>query len=209
MAVARCWTSRRRSPGVPLRIIRISAERVSTCMANLATSFSPDVESETPATLYWRCFIRLKSSRKTSCAFGSACSRTRKGVEIGYQEDPELDLDNLSLLSDVFTATDSGRGCVLVPAREGLLVPADSGLNFTHRFDTSRLRGLPHGHARNCAVRSSRIIHVGRPLRRGRPQKRGLGQPTRQRAPGTERLRSCSENQRGRFEFTCSAKGTT
>jgi hypothetical protein len=65
----------------------------------------------------------------------------QKGLELSYQEDPELELDSASLLDRVFDATDSGSGYAVVPVREGLLVPADSGLDFTRRFDTSAYEG--------------------------------------------------------------------
>jgi len=65
----------------------------------------------------------------------------QKGLELSYQEDPELEVDNVCLLDGLFEATDSGKGYAVVPAREGLLIPADSGLDFTHRFDTSAYEG--------------------------------------------------------------------
>lgn len=65
----------------------------------------------------------------------------QKGLEISYQEDPELEVDSVSLLDSVFDATDSGKGYALVPVREGLLIPADSGLDFTRHFDTSAYEG--------------------------------------------------------------------
>jgi Family of unknown function (DUF5696) len=57
-------------------------------------------------------------------------------LQVSYQEDHYVYIDSLALLGDLLTATDAGHGYVLVPVREGLLVPADSGLEFTRRFDT-------------------------------------------------------------------------
>ena len=65
----------------------------------------------------------------------------QKTLEFSYQEDIEIDVEKLSVLGDVMVATASGKGYVVVPVREGLLVPADSGLSFTHRFDTSDYEG--------------------------------------------------------------------
>jgi len=62
-------------------------------------------------------------------------------LELSYQEDPELEVESISLLDECFTATDTGKGYAVIPAREGLLVPATSGLDFTHRFDTSAYEG--------------------------------------------------------------------
>ena len=52
-----------------------------------------------------------------------------------------MEIENISPLADVLTATDSGKGYVIVPVREGLLIPADSGLSFSHRFDTYAYEG--------------------------------------------------------------------
>ena len=65
----------------------------------------------------------------------------RPALDVSYQEDPELDIENISLFGDLFTASDSGRGYLAVPVREGLLIPADSGLAFTHHFDTYDYEG--------------------------------------------------------------------
>ena len=65
----------------------------------------------------------------------------QRTLELSYQEDNELEVANITLLEDVLGVTDSAKGYVVVPAREGLLVPADSGLSFTHRFDTYAYEG--------------------------------------------------------------------
>jgi hypothetical protein len=52
-----------------------------------------------------------------------------------------VEVDTISLLGNVLTATGSGKGYLVVPVREGLLIPADTGLNFTHRFDTYAYEG--------------------------------------------------------------------
>ena len=62
-------------------------------------------------------------------------------LELSYQEDRELEAESVALLPEVFGMTDTNRGLVLVPVREGLLVPSDSGLNYSHRFDTYAYEG--------------------------------------------------------------------
>src|ERR1043166_4149940 len=64
-----------------------------------------------------------------------------KTLEFNYESDTELEVASLSLLDDVLGTTEIGKGYVVVPVREGLLVPADSRLNFTHRFDCYAYEG--------------------------------------------------------------------
>jgi hypothetical protein len=64
-----------------------------------------------------------------------------KTLEVSYERDPGIEVESISLLDRLFTTTDAGKGYAVVPAREGLLVPASSGLDFTHRFDTSAYEG--------------------------------------------------------------------
>ena len=65
----------------------------------------------------------------------------QRSLEFSYEADPELECDQISLLEDLLGTTDTAKGYVLIPVREGLLVPADSGLSFTHRFDTYAYEG--------------------------------------------------------------------
>ncbi len=62
-------------------------------------------------------------------------------VEVNYEADEALKIENVTLLEGLVSATDSGQGYILVPVREGLLIPATSGLAFEHRFDTSAYEG--------------------------------------------------------------------
>jgi len=64
-----------------------------------------------------------------------------KSIEVSYQADQPLKIESISLLDRLVSVTDSGHGYVLVPVREGLLIPANSGLAFDHRFDTSAYEG--------------------------------------------------------------------
>jgi hypothetical protein len=62
-------------------------------------------------------------------------------LEFTYQADPALAVESVRLLDDALWTTDQGGGCVVVPAREGLMVPADNGAAFTHRFGTFEYEG--------------------------------------------------------------------
>ena len=50
-------------------------------------------------------------------------------------------LDRLTLLDNALWTTDAEQGYVAVPAREGLLIPANSGLAFNQAFGTSEYEG--------------------------------------------------------------------
>ena len=50
-------------------------------------------------------------------------------------------LRRLRLLDDALWITDSDRGGVLVPVRQGLLIPSDNGRSFRHDFRTSEYEG--------------------------------------------------------------------
>lgn len=65
----------------------------------------------------------------------------KKALEFSYQAADALGLENVRLLDDALWVTDAEKGSAAVPVREGLLVPADSGLAFTHRFDTFAYEG--------------------------------------------------------------------
>ena len=64
-----------------------------------------------------------------------------RALECGYDADPALAVENIRLLDEALWTTDTEQGYVVVPVREGLLIPADSGLNFSHRFDTYAYEG--------------------------------------------------------------------
>jgi hypothetical protein len=65
----------------------------------------------------------------------------QRSLEFSYEPDSQLEVDRISLLEELLGTTDVAKGYVVVPVREGLLVPADSGLSFTHRFDTYAYEG--------------------------------------------------------------------
>jgi hypothetical protein len=61
-----------------------------------------------------------------------------RSVRIGYEGQ---DLGDLRVLGDLTFGTDRDRGAVIVPCREGLLIPVDSGVAFRHTFGSSEYEG--------------------------------------------------------------------
>lgn len=51
------------------------------------------------------------------------------------------ELGDVHVLGDLLAVTDKEHGAVIAPCREGLLIPADSGLEFKHTFGTSDYEG--------------------------------------------------------------------
>jgi hypothetical protein len=68
-------------------------------------------------------------------------ARDGEALEFSYAVSEDLPLESLRLLDEALWVTDAGKGYVIVPVREGLFVPADSGLAFTNRFDTYAYEG--------------------------------------------------------------------
>jgi hypothetical protein len=62
-------------------------------------------------------------------------------LEVSYRPASQLAIESVQLLDEALWVSDSEQGYVTVPVREGLLVPADSGLQFRHRFDTFAYEG--------------------------------------------------------------------
>ena len=62
-------------------------------------------------------------------------------LEITYEADPALTVENIRPLDNALWVTDAGHGYVVVPVREGMLIPADSGVAFTHHFGTYDYEG--------------------------------------------------------------------
>ena len=61
-----------------------------------------------------------------------------RSLEIRFGGEP---LEDVSVLGDALAVTDTERGYVVVPCREGLLIPADSGTAFARTFGTSDYEG--------------------------------------------------------------------
>ncbi|HNV00238.1 MAG: hypothetical protein KA191_01555 [Verrucomicrobia bacterium] len=58
-----------------------------------------------------------------------------------YSADPRLGIESVRLLDDAFGVSEHEGGHMLVPVREGLLIPSDTGLAFTQNFDTYAYEG--------------------------------------------------------------------
>ncbi len=86
-------------------------------------------------------FAPLEGQRASLLRVRARALGDQKTLELAWEADPGLDVAAITLLEDVLGVNGTDKGYVAVPAREGLLVPADSGLNFTHRFDTYAYEG--------------------------------------------------------------------
>jgi hypothetical protein len=109
--------------GKPQRV-PLTQPEVTQSGSELRLSFRPLAE-EPSATL--RVLVRPLADKKT--------------LEFSCAADDRLKIESVRLLDDALWVTDAERGYAVVPVREGLLVPADSGLAFTHRFDTYAYEG--------------------------------------------------------------------
>jgi hypothetical protein len=64
-----------------------------------------------------------------------------KTLEFSYTASEGLPVKSVRLLDDALWTTDREKGYVVVTPRMGLLIPATSGLKFTHQFDTYAYEG--------------------------------------------------------------------
>jgi len=64
-----------------------------------------------------------------------------KGLEISYSTPDSTAVEGVRLLDDALWVTDAEGGYAAVPARMGLLIPASTGLEFNHHFDTYAYEG--------------------------------------------------------------------
>ena len=62
-------------------------------------------------------------------------------LEFSYTAAEAASVESLRLLDDALWTTNAEKGYAVVPVRMGLLIPADSGLTFTHFFDTYGYEG--------------------------------------------------------------------
>lgn len=86
-------------------------------------------------------FLPFSSRPVTHFTVRARALPDQKTLELSYQEDNELEIESVCLLDQLMAVTDSDDAYALAPTREGLLIPANSGLNFTRRFDTSAYEG--------------------------------------------------------------------
>jgi hypothetical protein len=64
-----------------------------------------------------------------------------QALTFAYDADPSLAVDSIRLLDDAFGILAGENGYLAIPCREGLLIPADSGIAFSHSFDTYAYEG--------------------------------------------------------------------
>jgi hypothetical protein len=107
-----------------LRRVELTAARAQAHPGEIVLAFHPN-ETKPQAALQLR--VRALPDHST--------------LEVGYEADSGLGIESVTPLPGMLTATDTGKGYVVVPVREGLLIPADSGLSFTNRFDTYAYEG--------------------------------------------------------------------
>ena len=70
-----------------------------------------------------------------------SAGRDARSLDLAYEAAPGLKLDDIRLLDEAFSIASADKGYIAVPVREGLLLPADSGVAFTRRFGTSDYEG--------------------------------------------------------------------
>jgi hypothetical protein len=63
------------------------------------------------------------------------------GVEFSYSASEQGAVESVRLLDDALWTSNEEKGYAVVPVRMGLVIPADSGLEFLHDFDTSEYEG--------------------------------------------------------------------
>jgi hypothetical protein len=80
--------------------------------------------------------VRLAASGGVEIVF--ELTDNGRSVVLRYQGDK---LGHLRVLDDALRVTDAEQGAILVPCREGLLIPADSGVAFQQTFGTSEYEG--------------------------------------------------------------------
>ncbi|HTL18330.1 MAG TPA: DUF5696 domain-containing protein [Patescibacteria group bacterium] len=103
---------------MPLGRCEVSATEKTAC----AATFHP--LPERPET-----FVRVRFQTRADLS----------ELQVSYETSPGLQIESLTPFAQLVRVSDSGY--IVVPVREGLLIPADSGLSFTHRFDTYAYEG--------------------------------------------------------------------
>ena len=87
--------------------------------------------------------VRLEA--KNGCAVTFTVVDDGRSLQIQYDG---KDLGEIRLLGDFSVLTDREAASVIVPCREGLLIPADSGARVPARLRQLGIRRLSHEHAR-------------------------------------------------------------
>jgi len=80
----------------------------------------------------------LRLTKKNGAAVVFSLVDRGRGLEVRYEG---KDLGEVRVLGDALRITDTEGGYLVVPCREGLLIPADSGKSFRRTFGTSEYEG--------------------------------------------------------------------
>jgi len=129
----------------------------------------------------------VRLSKKSGAAVVFEIVDRGRSLEIRYEGEG---LGDIRVLDDALGITDAEGGYAIVPCREGLLVPADSGRSFRRRFGTSDYEGC-HMNMLGFVKSGSALVvswddaYVFPELQSTRPR----GQPYRQRLTATFLLR--------------------
>jgi hypothetical protein len=86
-------------------------------------------------------FYPLKSQPTAALRITIQTGPTADSLNFSYETDNGLIVENICLLDNALWTTDVEKGYVLIPVREGLLIPADSGLSYSQRFETYGYEG--------------------------------------------------------------------
>jgi len=70
-----------------------------------------------------------------------APAKDGRALDFSYEAADPKAVESVRLFDEILWTTDTEKGCFLVPVREGLMIPADSGVGFTHSFDTYAYEG--------------------------------------------------------------------
>jgi hypothetical protein len=86
-------------------------------------------------------FHPLPDRRDAALRVAITPSAEGKALDFRYDADAALPVESVRLLDESLWVSDADAGYLAVPARLGLLIPADSGRRFTHRFETFAYEG--------------------------------------------------------------------
>ncbi|HEY3323619.1 MAG TPA: DUF5696 domain-containing protein [Planctomycetota bacterium] len=68
-------------------------------------------------------------------------AKADKTLAFSYEAAESVSIESIRLLDDALFTTAGENGYVVMPVREGMIIPASSGLAFTHSFDTYNYEG--------------------------------------------------------------------
>jgi hypothetical protein len=79
-----------------------------------------------------------------------------RALDLSYEAADSLKLEEIRLLDGALSISAADKGYAVVPVREGLLIPSDSGAAFTRRFGTSEYEG--------CHMNMAGLVKAGAAL---------------------------------------------